>query len=101
MSIMPSHIEMTPSICRGRPRITGHRIRVQDVVALHERGGYSPDEIVSMYPGIGLAEVYAALSYYHDHADEIRSEMESDEKLEAELRATTPTKLAQKLMVRQ
>lgn len=95
MAIMPSHIEITPGICGGRPRIAGHRIRVQDVVALHERSGYSPDEIVAMYPGITLAHVYAALSYYHDNADAIRSDMEADEALEADLRAAMPSKLVQ------
>jgi uncharacterized protein (DUF433 family) len=34
----------------GRPRIAGHRIRVQDIVVLHEQQGQSLDEIVSAYP---------------------------------------------------
>ena len=29
------HIEMTPGVCGGRPRIAGHRIRVQDIVIWH------------------------------------------------------------------
>ncbi len=27
-----SHIEITPGICGGKPRIAGHRIRVEDIV---------------------------------------------------------------------
>ncbi len=26
------HIEITPGTCGGKPRIAGHRIRVQDIV---------------------------------------------------------------------
>ncbi|MFN6209519.1 MAG: DUF433 domain-containing protein, partial [Microcystis sp.] len=56
-----NHIEITPETCGGKPRIAGHRIKVQDVVIWHERLGMSPDEIVYHYPSITLADVYAAL----------------------------------------
>ncbi len=59
-----NHIEITPETCSGKPRIAGHRIKVQDVVIWHERMGMSPDEIVDHYPSITLADIYAALSYY-------------------------------------
>jgi uncharacterized protein (DUF433 family) len=45
-----NHIEITPRVCGGKPRIAGHRIKVQDVVIWHERMGMSPDEIVYHYP---------------------------------------------------
>ncbi|HEX4652394.1 MAG TPA: DUF433 domain-containing protein, partial [Granulicella sp.] len=80
-SIMPSavavgHIELTPGTCGGKPRVAGSRIRVQDVVVWHERMGLSADEIVTRYPRLSLADVYAALAYYHDHREEIDSQME-------------------------
>lgn len=50
-----------------------YRIRVQDIVIWHEKMGLSPDKIVSQYPSITLADVYAALTYYHDHLAEIRT----------------------------
>ncbi|MEO0014001.1 MAG: hypothetical protein RLZZ535_2390 [Cyanobacteriota bacterium] len=31
-SIILEHIEITPGVCGGKPRIAGHRIRVQDIV---------------------------------------------------------------------
>ena len=43
-----------PGVCR-RACIAGHRIRVQDIVVWHEKRGYSPDEIVDMFPGVTLA----------------------------------------------
>jgi uncharacterized protein (DUF433 family) len=46
-SVIAQHIDITPGVCGGKPRIAGHRIRVQDIVIWHERLGYSPDEVVS------------------------------------------------------
>lgn len=62
MDTASSHIVMTPAVAGGKPRITGHRITVQDIVVWHERLGVSADEIASEY-GLSLADVYAALAY--------------------------------------
>jgi uncharacterized protein (DUF433 family) len=72
------HITQTPGICGGRPRIDGHRIRVQDVAVEHERQALSPEEICHQHPGLTLAEVYSALAYFHDHRDEILADLEAD-----------------------
>ena len=77
--VLTQHIEVTPGVCGGKPRIAGHRIKVQDIVIWHERMAMSPDEIVYNYPTITLADVYAALAYYHDHREEIRQDIESSE----------------------
>lgn len=90
-------IECTPGVCGGRPRIAGHRIRVQDVVVWHESLGMTPDEIVGEYPGLGLADVYAALAYYHEHFDEIRTDIDKDESFAEEYHKHHPSKLIQKL----
>ncbi len=95
-----NHIEITPGICGGKPRIAGHRIRVEDIVIWHESMGMSPDEIVSQYPTITLADVYAALSYYHDHFEEIRKQMEEDTTFAREMQAQTPSLVKQKLSQR-
>ena len=92
-----NHIEITPGVCGGKPRIAGHRIRVEDVVIWHERMGMSPDEIVSQYPSITLADVYAALSYYHDHLEEIRKDIEDDENFVKEMQAKTFSLVKEKL----
>ncbi len=96
-SVISEHIEITPGVCGGKPRIAGHRIKVQDVVIWHERLGLSPDEIVSQYPTITLADVYAALAYYHDHLQEIRQQIREGEAFARELQAKTPSILQQKL----
>ena len=80
-TVTSKHIEITPGVCGGKAPIAGHRIRVQDVVVWHEQKGMSPDEIVSWYPTITLADVYAALAYYHDNFHQIRQQIQEDEDL--------------------
>ena len=100
-AVISEHIEITPGICGGKPRIAGHRIRVEDVVIWHEQQGLSPDEIVSLHPSITLADVYAALAYYHDHLEEIRQQIQEDEAFALEMKRKTPSLVQQKLQERQ
>jgi uncharacterized protein (DUF433 family) len=97
-SLVPTqHIEATPGVCGGKPRIAGHRIKVQDIVIWHERMAMSPDEIVYHYPTITLADVYAALAYYHDHQEEIRQDIEFSENFAKQLQGDKPS-LVEKLL---
>lgn len=57
----------------GSPVLEGTGIRVLDVAVAHESSGYSPEEIVELYPALSLSDVHAALSYYYDHIKEMRS----------------------------
>ena len=81
MTTSTEHIAKTPGVCGGRACIAGHRIRVADVVVWHERRGYSPDEVVAMFPGLELGDIHAALAYYFDHRDEIEADLTADEAL--------------------
>lgn len=92
LTISKEHIEKTPGTCGGRARIAGHRIRVMDIVGIHDGGGFSPAQIVEEYPGITLADVYAALAYYHDHRDEIEADFEAHRRA-AEYGKTQPSKV--------
>jgi hypothetical protein len=38
----------------------------------------TPDEIVSHFPSITLADVHSALAYYFDHVQEIQEEIRAD-----------------------
>jgi uncharacterized protein (DUF433 family) len=91
------HIEITPGVCGGTPRLAGTRIRVQDVVIWHDRMNLSADEIASKHPQTSLAAIYAALTYYHDHRAEIDEQMRRGDELVEELRRAYPSKLAAKL----
>jgi uncharacterized protein (DUF433 family) len=99
-TIISEHIEITPDVCGGKPRIAGHRIKVQDIVIWHEEMGMSPDEILYHHPSITLADVYAALAYYHDHREEMRSQIRADEAFFQEMRVQTPSILKEKLQRR-
>jgi uncharacterized protein (DUF433 family) len=70
------HIKSKPGVCGGKACITGTRIRVQDIFVWHEMQGQSADAIVSQFPQLSLADVYAALAYYWDHRDEIDRQMQ-------------------------
>lgn len=94
------HIVATPGTCGGKPRIVGHRIRVQDIALWHERLGYSVAEIVAHYPQLTLAEVHAALAYYYDHREDIQQDIRNAEALAATLKAQIPSKLRAKLSSR-
>jgi hypothetical protein len=48
------------------------------------------------YPSIILADVYAALTYYHDHLEEIRQQIREDEALR-QLQTQIPSLVQQKL----
>jgi uncharacterized protein (DUF433 family) len=87
------HVEITPGTCGGKPRITGTRIRVQDIVIWSERMGLSADEIVSRHPQLNLADVYAGLAYYHDHRQAIDDDMKRGRDLVEEMRRMHPSKL--------
>ena len=95
--VLIQHIESTPGVLGGKPRIAGHRIRVMDVVFWHEKRGLSPDEIIALYPSLTLADVHAALAYYFDHQAEIEVEFKREAGLAADLKARFPSKLQAKL----
>lgn len=73
------HIETTPGVCGGKPRIRGTRIKISLVALLHVHQGRSVDEILEDYPHLSLAQVHAALSYYFDHREAIEQQLREEE----------------------
>ncbi len=96
LKTLDGHIEVTPGVSGGKPRIAGHRITVQDIVIWHERIGNSADEIAAEHD-LNLADVYAALAYYYDHQAEIDRGIEESKGFVKALRESAPSKLKQKL----
>ncbi len=99
-NVISEHIEITPGVCGGKPRIAGHRIKVQDIVIWSEEKGMSPDEILYHYPSITLSDIYAALAYYHDNREQIRDQIREDEAFSTEMASQTPSLLQEKLKSR-
>ena len=90
------HIEITPGIVGGKPRVTGRRISVQDIAIWHERLGRGVDEICADH-NLSLAEVHAALAYYFDHRAEIDKRIAEDAEFVDALRRKTPSAVARKI----
>ena len=93
--VLTQHITKTPGVCGGRACIAGHRVRVMDVVVWHEMRGYSPDQVVDLFPGISLADVHAALAYYFDHRQEIEDEFRKEDDVGEWVKANIPSKISQ------
>src|SRR5262245_116494 len=87
------HIVKTPDTCRGLPRIDGTRITVNLIVEETE-AGMSPAAIQQAHAHVTLAQVHAALAYYHDHREEIDALRKETAAIVEETRAKFPSKLA-------
>jgi uncharacterized protein (DUF433 family) len=71
------HVEVVESRSGPRAVVRGTRVGV-DVVVGYERAGYTPQQIVDdILPHLTLAQVYDALSYFHEHLDEIEGALSS------------------------
>jgi len=94
-AVISEHIQITPGVCGGKPRIAGRRIRVQDIAVAYEQQGMTPAAIVEDYtPSISLADVHAALAYYYEHPEDIRQQNQADEEFVAKMAVATPSFLA-------
>ena len=65
------HIVRVEGVHGGQPIVRGKSVTVQTIVVLSKQN-ISPEQLVEDYDHVlTLAEVYDALSYYHDHQGEI------------------------------
>jgi uncharacterized protein (DUF433 family) len=71
-------IVSTPEIRSGRPRIAGTGVTVKRVVSWYKLG-LSPEEIADEMGHLTLAQVYAALAYYHANRNEIEADIVDDD----------------------
>lgn len=65
-------------VCGDRPRIAGTRITVRRIATLWKQG-LTPEEIADNWGYVTLAQVYAALAYYHANRDAIEQALQQDE----------------------
>lgn len=84
--VTQKHIEQTPGLRSGKPHIKGTRVTVADVVLWTEQG-MSPDELVTEFPQLSLADVYAALAYYHDNRESIDQQIDESQQFASALRS--------------
>ena len=62
----------------GEPMIRGTALTVRAIVE-RTRLGQSPEQIAQIFPVLTLAQVYDALSYYHEHPEEIEQYIRENE----------------------
>ena len=76
-------IVRTPEVRGGRPRIAGTGVTVRRIVGWYKLG-LSPEEIADRIGHLSLAQVHAALAYYHANREEIEADIAAEEEVVAE-----------------
>jgi uncharacterized protein (DUF433 family) len=71
-------ITRTDGICGGRPRIGGTGVSVRRIVVWYKLGS-SPEEIADRIGHLSLAQVHAALAYYHANREAIDADLANEE----------------------
>jgi uncharacterized protein (DUF433 family) len=61
------HIESTPTVLRGKPRIKGTRIPVSLILG-YLAAGHNPDQIIAEFPDIQHEHIAACLDYARELA---------------------------------
>ena len=68
-----SHVAIDNNGCAW---IDDSNVKVVEVVRDHIAYGWSPEEIHWQHPHLGLAQIYAALAYYHDNRAAMDTEIQ-------------------------
>ena len=71
-------IERSPEIRKGRPYIAGTGVTVRCIAGWHNVG-LAPEEIAAKMEYLTLAQIHAALAYYHANRDEIDSDIAAED----------------------
>lgn len=64
------YVTRVPGVQGGRPIIRGTRTPISSIVGYYKMG-LSVEEMLEGLPHLTPAQIYEALSYYHDHVAEI------------------------------
>ena len=70
-------ITENPRTRGGRPCIAGTGVTVQRIIGWYKLG-LTPDEIADRVGHLSLAQVHAALTYYHANRQEMEAAIEAD-----------------------
>ena len=89
----------------GVVRVGGTRVTLDTVVAVFNQGA-TPEEIVFQYPSLQLADVYAVISFYLRHQQDVEVYLKQRQQRSKEIRRQNETKfnpqgLRERLMARQ
>lgn len=70
MNALTSYPHLTAD-AEGVVHIGGTRFKLEQLAAEHYHLGWSADELLRQHPSLRPEEVYAALTYFYDHYDEV------------------------------
>jgi uncharacterized protein (DUF433 family) len=73
----------SPDVCGGCLRIDGTHITINQIAALYKQG-FGAEEIADRYRELTLAQVYAALAYYHANQEEVEADLAAENQARAE-----------------
>lgn len=71
-------IDRDTAIRGGRPKVAGTGLTVSRIAGWYKTG-MSPEDIALEYPHLSLAQVHAALAYYHANRDSIDADLSQEE----------------------
>ena len=71
-------IVQTAEVRGGRPRVAGTGVTVRRIVGWYKLG-LSPEEIADRISHLSLAQVHAALAYYHANQEEVEADIAAEE----------------------
>jgi uncharacterized protein (DUF433 family) len=74
----------------GVARVGGSRYKVVHLAAEHFHFGWSAKELLRQHTDLRPEEVYAALTYFYDHFDQLVSEMDQQTLAAERLRGNVP-----------
>jgi uncharacterized protein (DUF433 family) len=66
------HIDISPA---GVPFVEGTRTKVVEIALDRLAHHWDAEEIQRQHPHLTLSQIYAALTYYHDHQEALDSEI--------------------------
>jgi uncharacterized protein (DUF433 family) len=89
-----SLVSRTQGVKGGRPCIAGTGVTIKRIAGWHGLG-MSPEEIAAQYGHLSLAQVHAALAYYHANREEIDTDLRDEaaeyDRLSRETQAARPS----------
>jgi uncharacterized protein (DUF433 family) len=77
-------IDRDPKIRNGMPKIAGTGVTVLRIVGWHKLGR-TPEQIAEGYGHLSLAQVHAALAYYHANPEEIEAALTAEDEFIAKM----------------
>ncbi len=88
----------------GNIRIGGTRVTLEVVIARYQQG-YTPEQINGGFPTLRLADIYALITYYLYHKDEVEAyllkQKQEAEQIRREIEAKNPEMFALEAKLRE